>query len=86
MGKYMKLDNIPGGRKHHGTQRAPWWDAALATPPGSAYEVELNGRTMAGLGSSIRLGIRKYAPDGHLRVIQRGERLFIVNDEPSDDH
>ncbi len=86
MSKYLKLQDVPRGIGHPGAQRAAWWDEALATPPGSAYEVELKGRTMAGLGSSIRLGIKKYAPDGHLGVVQRGNRLFIVNRKPSDDH
>jgi len=84
--KYLKLSEVPQLLGGGGNQRAAWWEDALATPPGCAYEIELNRRTINGVYATVHKSLKKYAPDGHLRVRQRRTRVFIVNEEPPDDH
>ncbi len=88
MVKYLPLADLPvrgnsQSRPAPGRKRAPWWEDALATPSGFAYEVKLNGKDCHSQLSNLGMLLRSYDQGGKLRIMMRGTRLFIVNEVPT---
>ncbi|KKL16632.1 hypothetical protein LCGC14_2493620 [marine sediment metagenome] len=80
MPEYISINEIPEHGNESGKKYA-WIEEVLATPPGCAYEVisEKGHKTVA---SSVRYFLRKRQPQGPLRMVCRGSRVFVVNDSP----